>query len=72
MFQSATYRIQIAGPPDPGFASWFEGLTVYAAPGAESTLTTPPIDQATLHGILSALRDLAIPLIAVSRIEIVT
>ncbi len=37
--------------------------------GTFTTLTGPVADQAALHGIISRVRDLGLPLISVNRIE---
>ena len=38
-------------------------------PDGETVLTGPVIDQAALHGILSKIRDLGVPLLSVKRLS---
>jgi hypothetical protein len=64
MPSTAEYMIRVVGSLDEATSSWFVGLTICQAVDATTILTTPPIHQTTLHGILATLRDLAIPLIA--------
>ena len=44
---------------------WFEGLVLERGPDGNDVLLTPPIDQAALRGLLSALFNLNVPVIAV-------
>jgi len=46
----------------------FEGLEMVREPGGETVLTGPVLDQAALHGILSRIRDLGVPLLSVRRL----
>jgi hypothetical protein len=65
MAQTAAYRIHIAGSLDPRLVEWFEGLVVESGSDGDDALLTPPIDQAALRGLLSALFDLNVRVIAV-------
>jgi hypothetical protein len=65
MAYEAAYRIHVAGSLDPRMAEWFEGLTVERGPHGDDVLLTPPIDQAALRGLLSALFNLNVRVIAV-------
>jgi hypothetical protein len=69
----ASYRITVQGRLDPGWAEWFDGLTVTVAAdetGAVCTcLTGPVFDQGALHGLLARVRDLGLPLLEVRRLE---
>jgi hypothetical protein len=49
------------------WAAWFDGMKLTANEDGGTTLLGPLIDQAALHGVLQRLRDLGIPLIAVTR-----
>jgi hypothetical protein len=63
--REAAYRIHVAGSLDPRLAEWFEGLTAEHRPDGGSVLLTPPLDQAALRGVPSALFNLNVRVIAV-------
>jgi hypothetical protein len=50
------------------WAAWFDGMKLTANEDGGTTLLGPLIDQAALHGVLQRLRDLGIPLIAVTQL----
>ena len=62
------YEIRVQGRLDQRWSSWFDGLTI-SYEGEDSTVLRGSIvDEAALHGVLSKVRDLALPLLAVSRV----
>ena len=63
------YEIRIKGHLDNRWADWFEGLTITALDNGETLLTGPVVDQAALHGLLRKVRDLAMPLLSVTRVR---
>ena len=63
----AWYRIRVKGHLDSRWSTWFEGLTVITEESGETVLYGPVMDQAALHGLLARIRDLGLPLLAVSR-----
>ena len=63
------YRIKVKGHLDRHWSLWFDGLTVTPIGNGETHLTGQVRDQAALHGLLTKLRDLGLPLIALHRIE---
>jgi hypothetical protein len=63
------YQITVKGHLDRHWSDWFDGLTVTPVASGETHLTGPVRDQAALHGLLTKLRDLGLPLIAVHRLE---
>ena len=69
MGQPATYQIKVQGRLNESWSNWFGGLTVTATETEGGpTLTTLPgliTDQAALHGLLSGIRDLGLPLLLV-------
>lgn len=68
--QPAEYEIRIKGRLDSGYwAEWFDNMTVAVEEDGITVLRGPITDQAALYGILSRLRDLAVPLLSVSRVE---
>jgi hypothetical protein len=63
------YEIRIQAVLDAGWSAWFDGLRISGDAGGQTTTISGPIsDQAALHGLLSKIRDLGLPLIAVRRI----
>jgi hypothetical protein len=63
------YEIRIQGLLDQRWSSWFDGLTVTSQPDDATTLIAGPVaDQAALHGLLTKIRDLGLPLLSVRRI----
>jgi hypothetical protein len=71
--QPGKYRITVSGHLDSDRASWFSGLALtneYTEEGTPVTVMTGEVrDQAMLHGLLAAIRDLGLPLIEVNRIQ---
>jgi hypothetical protein len=65
--EESHYRIYVRGRLGPTGAAWFEGFTL-AVDETKRPLHTcleGPMDQAALHGLLSRIRDLGLPLISV-------
>ena len=65
----AAYEIRVKGHLEPHWSEWFEGLEITNLEGGEALLAGEIVDQATLHGVLSRVRDLNLPLIAVRTID---
>jgi hypothetical protein len=63
------YRLTLKGHLDSAWSEWFEGLTITRADNGETILTGPVVDQTALHGVLIKIRDLGLPLLALTRIE---
>ncbi len=70
--QRASYQIEVVGHLDVKKATWFEGLALANGYGEDGTpitiMTGEVLDQAALHGLLTVIRDLGLPLLAVNRI----
>ena len=68
------YVIMVKGHLDEGKSYWFEGLTMTAGFDEDgrpiTTLSGPLADQAALHGVLAKIRDMNLPLISVSQVEL--
>jgi hypothetical protein len=64
-YEPLIYQIRIKGHLDPHWSSWFEGLAITLEDNGETLLTGPLVDQAALHGLIKAVRDLGIPLLSV-------
>ena len=63
------YAIRVAGGLDSRWASWFDGCTVRREDDGTTLITATVPDQAALHGVLQALRDLGLPLLAVTPLD---
>jgi hypothetical protein len=44
-------------------------MTIKPEANGDTILTGPPIDQAALHGVLTKIRDLGLPLLSLTRID---
>jgi hypothetical protein len=60
------YEIRVAGRLDPSWSVWFADFTLTPEPDDTTTLRGTITDQSELHGLLARIRDLALPLIAVT------
>ena len=65
----STYRIWEKGTLDAKWVEWFDGLAVTPQPNDETVLAGTVADQPALHGILTKIRDLGLPLLTVERME---
>ena len=62
------YEIRVKGRLDQHWSSWFDGLTLGYEGDDITVLRGPLVDEAALHGVLNKVRDLAVPLLSVSRV----
>jgi hypothetical protein len=69
----ALYEIRLQGRLHERWLAWFDGMTLTSSAGSEvagvTILRGPVADQAALHGMLTRLRDVGMPLISVARVE---
>jgi hypothetical protein len=63
------YEIRVKGHLDGRWSEWFEGLTIFNVEDGIAVLSGEIVDQSALHGVLAKVRDLGLPLIAVSRVK---
>ena len=61
------YEIRIEGHLGASWVPWFEGMEIRHEGNGETVLSGVLADQAALHGVLMRIRDLGLPLVAVSR-----
>jgi hypothetical protein len=62
---TATYEIRVAGHLDDHWAAMFGDLTLVRLPDGTTSLTGLVVDQAQLHGLLTRIRDIGVPLLMV-------
>ena len=70
LLRSTQYQIRVKGQLGNQWSEWFDGLTVLPAGDDETILRGTIADQAALHGLIGKVRDLALPLLAVTREEL--
>ncbi len=68
MDHEQTYRIRCRGELGAEWSAWFAGMTVQAEPEDVTLLVGRLADQAALHGVLAAIRDLGLELVSVESI----
>lgn len=63
------YQIRLRGHLGSHWAEAFEGMAFTLEANDETHITGPVADQAALYGLLRKVRDLGLPLLAVTRID---
>ncbi len=66
---SSRYEIRLGGHLEPRWAAWFDGMALIQQGDGTTVIHGPVIDQAALHGLLQRVRDLGLPLLAVTRLD---
>ena len=64
------YEIRLKGHLEARWAAWFDGLSLTQESDGTTAIRGSVIDQAALHGLLNKVRDLGLPLIAVTQISL--
>jgi hypothetical protein len=64
----ARYRLRVAGHLDQHWSPWFGDLTLTRDDDGTTSLTGVVADQSELHGLLTKIRDLGVPLISVETV----
>ncbi len=62
------YHIRLQGHLAQHWSSWFDNLAISNEANGEAVLCGPLADQAALHGVLIRIRDLGLPLLAVTTV----
>ena len=63
------YEIRVQGRLDPRWSTYLDGVNL--TPDADgATVLTGRVDQAALHGLLTGLQDLGLPLISLARVDL--
>ena len=63
------YEIRLKGHLDAQWAVWFDGLSLRHDSDGTTTIHGPVVDQAALHGVLTKVRDLGLPLVSVTHVQ---
>ena len=63
------YQIRVRGIIGQQWSAWLGDLVIESLPDGDTLLTGPVVDQAALHGILTKIRDLNLPLLSVRTIS---
>jgi hypothetical protein len=64
---SDTYELRVKGHLDDRWSDSLGGLAVQRQPDGTTLLIGSVVDQAALHGLISRIRDLGLPLLSVQR-----
>ena len=67
--EAGRYEIRLKGHLEARWAAWFDGLNLTHESDGTTVIRGSVIDQAALHGLLSKVRDLGLPLIAVTQVH---
>jgi hypothetical protein len=63
-----TYRIRVRGHLDRSWSEWFDGFSIRNLATGEAELVGPVTDQTALHGLITRVRDLGLPLVSVKQV----
>ncbi|MDQ6670420.1 MAG: hypothetical protein M3069_06655 [Chloroflexota bacterium] len=63
------YEIRLKGHLEARWSAWFDGLSLIQESDGTTVIRGSVIDQAALHGLLSKVRDLGLPLTAVTQVD---
>jgi hypothetical protein len=64
----AVYQITVKGHLDSQWSAWFDNMMISHEANGEAVLCGPLPDQSALYGVLIKIRDLGLPLLAVTTI----
>lgn len=63
------YEIRLKGHLETRWAAWFDGLTLTNESDGTTLMQGQVVDQAALHGLLTKLRDIGLPLLSVIEVH---
>lgn len=66
--QPTQYQIRLKGTLDSSWSDWFDGFTITIQDG-ETLLVGVVCDQSALHGILTKINDLGLPIVSIEKIS---
>lgn len=64
------YEIRLQGHLADRWAGRFDGMTLTAISDGTTVLEGTVVDQAALHGLLHKVRDIGLPLVSVTRLDV--
>jgi len=64
------YEIRLRGHLPSRWAARFDGMTLTRSIDGTTTIHGPVADQAALHGLLQKVRDMGLPLISVTQVDV--
>ena len=62
-------QIRVKGQIDERWSEWLDGLTITHTEEGDTVLAGSVLDQSALYGLIAKLRDLGLPLSAMSSVE---
>ncbi len=62
------YRIHVRGHLDNHWSDWLSGFAVERQDDGTTVLVGPVVDQAALHGLLTRIRDLGLPMLSMRNV----
>lgn len=60
------YKIRVKGRIDPQWSDWFDAFSITPV-DEDSVLMGRVVDQSALHGLISKIRDLGLPLLCLQQ-----
>ena len=64
----AVYQITVKGHLDSHWSAWFDDMLITNEANGQAVLRGPLADQSALYGVLAKVRNLGLPLLAVSTV----
>jgi hypothetical protein len=64
------YEIRIDCILDERWSNWFDEFKITNEPDGVTSMTGSIVDDAALHGVLTKIRDLGLPIVSVRRADI--
>lgn len=68
--EAGQYELRLKGHLEPRWSAWFDGLTLTEDSDGTTVIHGSVIDQAALHGLLQKVRDIGLPLVSVTRVDL--
>jgi hypothetical protein len=62
------YRIRVSGHLDDRWSEWLGDMAIEREDDGTTLLVGPVVDQAALHGVITRIRDLGLPLLSVKQV----
>lgn len=66
----AVYQITVKGHLDSHWSAWFDDMLITNEANGQAVLRGPLADQSALYGVLAKVRNLGLPLLAVTTVAI--